>query len=273
MNEVKNLTSAAGCSHDVPVSNEKSKKKRPRYRSKAKKAQQQKNATDLPTTSDTSLVCTYDCSFLLKYLTVTPIVSNNGSKFIRRRSNKYKCIKISTFVTDFVPVTFVSSFFIEHNSSVSTVTKPFKQMVVTKQKTVVSNNCATTVIREVRQRKKSGAKNAADIVDATVKGKKRKARKRKSMLENKPHWMSAYLSKEEVEEGLHKATLVQGVIRINPKDYRKAYVTNEDRTLQDYLIDSVEDRSGALDGDEVVLQLKDDKQTAKVVCITDMVSL
>lgn len=85
--------------------------------------------------------------------------------------------------------------------------------------------------------------------------------------------MSAYLSKEEVEEGLHKATLVQGVIRINPKDYRKAYVTNEDRTLQDYLIDSVEDRSGALDGDEVVLQLKDDKQTAKVVCITDMVSL
>lgn len=273
------FTSQAGCSHDVaPVINEESNKKRGRRKPRTKKPKQQKNNTIIdPTVSDTNSICMYRCSFLLEYITIKPILTNNGSKFIRMRNNRHKRIRLNTFVIRFMPVTFISKYYIEHKSSISSITETFSQMVVTKQKTVTTNECTTTVskIPDVKENQKKGAaaKKLKTTTEPVVQVEKKKIRKRKSMLEKKPNPLTPYLPKEEVEKGLLNGTLIQGVVRINPKDHRRAYVSNEDRTLQDYLIESVEDRNGALEGDEVVLQLKEDNGTqAIVVYIVNMVS-
>ncbi|XP_072947788.1 DIS3-like exonuclease 2 [Epargyreus clarus] len=70
-----------------------------------------------------------------------------------------------------------------------------------------------------------------------------------------------YISLEEVETGLKNNTLFEGVIRINPKQYQHAYISNTDRSEQDVFIDGIKNRNRALEGDVVVVQLIIDTET------------
>lgn len=64
-----------------------------------------------------------------------------------------------------------------------------------------------------------------------------------------------YLSVEEVELGLKNNSLIEGVLRINPKQFQHAYVSSTDRSEQDVLIDGIKNRNRALEGDIVVVQI------------------
>ncbi|KAM3932088.1 DIS3-like exonuclease 2 isoform 2-T2 [Leptodactylus fuscus] len=64
----------------------------------------------------------------------------------------------------------------------------------------------------------------------------------------------AYLSKEEVSEGLKRGELIQGSLRINPKKFHEAFVPSPDG-LRDIFIDGVVSRNRALNGDIVVVKL------------------
>uniref|UniRef100_A0AAR5PJJ9 RNB domain-containing protein n=1 Tax=Dendroctonus ponderosae TaxID=77166 RepID=A0AAR5PJJ9_DENPD len=82
------------------------------------------------------------------------------------------------------------------------------------------------------------------------------------------------LTAESAEEGEKSSDLVRGFIRINQKNPRDSFVSHADSTQADYYIRSVADRNKALDGDEVLLKLKEDtelcegKRVAVVVYIS-----
>ncbi|XP_071422650.1 DIS3-like exonuclease 2 isoform X2 [Pithys albifrons albifrons] len=64
----------------------------------------------------------------------------------------------------------------------------------------------------------------------------------------------AYMSKEDVSAGLKRAELIQGPLRINPKNYHEAFIPSPDGT-RDIFIDGVVARNRALNGDIVVVKL------------------
>ncbi|XP_072493528.1 DIS3-like exonuclease 2 isoform X2 [Notamacropus eugenii] len=64
----------------------------------------------------------------------------------------------------------------------------------------------------------------------------------------------AYMSKESVSAGLKRGTLIQGVLRINPKKYHEAFIPSPDGT-RDIFIDGVVARNRALNGDVVAVEL------------------
>lgn len=72
--------------------------------------------------------------------------------------------------------------------------------------------------------------------------------------------------------------LIEGVIRINGKNFKEAYVSNPEAGQEDYLIDSIRDRNRALEGDIVYLKPKPKEEwkekliTACVVFIKEKVS-
>ncbi|CAG4950299.1 unnamed protein product [Colias eurytheme] len=66
-----------------------------------------------------------------------------------------------------------------------------------------------------------------------------------------------YMSQEDVEQGLENNTLLEGVLRINPKQFQHAYVSSHDRSEQDVLIEGVKNRNRALEGDVVIVQFID----------------
>ncbi|XP_038223584.1 DIS3-like exonuclease 2 [Zerene cesonia] len=92
-----------------------------------------------------------------------------------------------------------------------------------------------------------------------------------------------YISKEDVENGLQNNTLLEGVLRINPKQFQHAYVSSSDRSEQDVLIDGVKNRNRALEGDVVIVQFLDNdseenkeeskQKKGKVVYIKEKVHL
>lgn len=67
-----------------------------------------------------------------------------------------------------------------------------------------------------------------------------------------------YMSLEEVELGLKNNSLIEGVLRINPKQFQHSYVSSTDRSEQDILINSIKCRNRALEGDIVVVKYIDD---------------
>ncbi|PNI70348.1 DIS3L2 isoform 5 [Pan troglodytes] len=80
------------------------------------------------------------------------------------------------------------------------------------------------------------------------KSKNRSTRgKKKSIFET-------YMSKEDVSEGLKRGTLIQGVLRINPKKFHEAFIPSPDGD-RDIFIDGVVARNRALNGDLVVVKL------------------
>lgn len=110
---------------------------------------------------------------------------------------------------------------------------------------------------------------------------KKNSSKKKKQSENDEKKFDWYMSVEEVNSGLQNNTLIEGVLRINPKQFQHSYVSSMDRSEQDVLIDGIKNRNRALEGDVVVVQLisdsesedsNDDKQKkGKVVYIKEQV--
>nr|CAG4647808.1 EOG090X047D [Moina brachiata] len=60
-----------------------------------------------------------------------------------------------------------------------------------------------------------------------------------------------YWNGKQVEEGLENGSLIQGVLRINPKNYREAFIHAPDGT-EDILIEGLFNRNRALNGDVIL---------------------
>ncbi|KAM6152350.1 DIS3-like exonuclease 2 [Erethizon dorsatum] len=81
----------------------------------------------------------------------------------------------------------------------------------------------------------------------------------KSMRGKKKSIFETYMSKEDVSEGLKRGTLIQGVLRINPKKFHEAFIPSPDGD-RDIFIDGVVARNRALNGDLVVVKLLPEEQ-------------
>lgn len=66
---------------------------------------------------------------------------------------------------------------------------------------------------------------------------------------------SPYMPLIEVEAGLKNNILLEGVLRINPKQFQHAYISTVDKDEQDVFIDGLKNRNRALEGDVVVVML------------------
>ncbi|XP_076770983.1 DIS3-like exonuclease 2 isoform X2 [Arvicanthis niloticus] len=86
-----------------------------------------------------------------------------------------------------------------------------------------------------------------------------KKSKNKSMRGKKKSIFETYMSKEDVSEGLKRGTLIQGVLRINPKKFHEAFIPSPDGD-RDIFIDGVIARNRALNGDLVVVKLLPEDQ-------------
>lgn len=87
-------------------------------------------------------------------------------------------------------------------------------------------------------------------------GEKLKKLKKKFRNQKKVEKFEPYLSLEEVESGLADKTLIESEIRINQKNYKEAYVSDWGDG-QDIVIIGLKDRNRSLDGDIVVVKVKD----------------
>nr|XP_004610927.1 unnamed protein product [Sorex araneus] len=87
--------------------------------------------------------------------------------------------------------------------------------------------------------------------------------KNKSARGKKKNIFETYMSREDVAEGLKRGTLIQGVLRINPKKFHEAFIPSPDGD-RDIFIDGVVARNRALNGDVVVVKLVAEEQ-AKVI--------
>ncbi|XP_058557204.1 DIS3-like exonuclease 2 isoform X3 [Neofelis nebulosa] len=86
-----------------------------------------------------------------------------------------------------------------------------------------------------------------------------KKAKSKSVRGKKKSIFETYMSKEDVSEGLKRGTLIQGVLRINPKKFHEAFIPSPDGD-RDIFIDGVVARNRALNGDLVVVKLLPEEQ-------------
>uniref|UniRef100_A0A2K5JAT3 RNB domain-containing protein n=1 Tax=Colobus angolensis palliatus TaxID=336983 RepID=A0A2K5JAT3_COLAP len=86
-----------------------------------------------------------------------------------------------------------------------------------------------------------------------------KKSKNKSTRGKKKSIFETYMFKEDVSEGLKRGTLIQGVLRINPKKFHEAFIPSPDGD-RDIFIDGVVARNRALNGDLVVVKLLPEEQ-------------
>ncbi|XP_032133798.1 DIS3-like exonuclease 2 isoform X1 [Sapajus apella] len=86
-----------------------------------------------------------------------------------------------------------------------------------------------------------------------------KKSKSKSTRGKKKSMFETYMSKEDVSEGLKRGTLIQGILRINPKKFHEAFIPSPDGD-RDIFIDGVVARNRALNGDLVVVKLLPEEQ-------------
>nr|XP_026500035.1 DIS3-like exonuclease 2 [Vanessa tameamea] len=87
--------------------------------------------------------------------------------------------------------------------------------------------------------------------------RRQRNQKKQDNKDNDDKKFNAYISLEEVELGLQNNTLLEGVLRINPKQFQHSYVSSTDRSEQDVLIDGIKNRNRALEGDVVIVQYID----------------
>ncbi|CAL8365951.1 unnamed protein product [Boreogadus saida] len=78
----------------------------------------------------------------------------------------------------------------------------------------------------------------------------------------------AYMSLEVVSQGLKRGELLQGPLRINPKNYNDAFIPSPDG-LRDIFLDGIVSRNRALNADVVVVQLLPREQWKVVRSDTD----
>ncbi|XP_046461080.1 DIS3-like exonuclease 2 isoform X2 [Daphnia pulex] len=81
---------------------------------------------------------------------------------------------------------------------------------------------------------------------------------------NRSKTFENYWDQKDVEEGLRNESLFEGVLRINPKNYKEAYISAPDGT-EDFLIEGILHRNRALNGDIVVCEMLP-TQTANKEC-------
>lgn len=121
--------------------------------------------------------------------------------------------------------------------------------------------------------KKSSCKSAK------VTSPKKKQEEKKSLKKVKVEVFDKYITEEQVNLGLRFGTLISGVIRINHRNYKEAYVSSPCGEEKDIVISGLKDRNRSLEGDEVIVSLylddlkkKDSFQkNGKVVYIQDYV--
>ncbi|XP_052820767.1 DIS3-like exonuclease 2 [Mya arenaria] len=98
---------------------------------------------------------------------------------------------------------------------------------------------------------KGQVQNKGQAVDqgqgAVAKSQGKRQRKRQNVF-------TEYLPREEVSAGLKRGILVEGPIRINPKNYEEGYVPHPDG-VSDILIGSFKHRNRALNGDVVAVEI------------------
>lgn len=210
----------------------------PKRRRKPKKSNAKNHAAEAPKNGKVEDDC-YDCVELSQALVVKPVEMPKGTpvKLMCKKENRR--IRIYSFITSVIPVVFGSVAVVNGGSS------PKKFFVP---------------VNKVKAKEDTSKKSA----------------------KKKPRWISnkkakpfdPYLTDDEISSGLEKGELIKGFIRINPNG-KESYINNPDRSLQDFVIPTTEDRNRALEGDEVVFQLKPtselkdgEKITAKVVRIT-----
>nr|CAH7755922.1 unnamed protein product [Callosobruchus chinensis] len=175
------------------------------------------------------------------------IKTQKYGEFIRKRNTNYKYVNLKSFGTNNIPHIFY------------TTPEALKKLIGDIKKRVTDRTKPKSELRKYPKDKigREKTKSISQEVDLTP--------------------FPDYMSKEDVETGLANGTLIRGFVRINPKNFKDSYVSNEDTTLADYYLTSLLDRNRALEGDEVVLQLKpesewlDGQKTARVVFIKDMV--
>ncbi|CAH1991023.1 unnamed protein product [Acanthoscelides obtectus] len=181
---------------------------------------------------------TFNCS-------INPVKAQKSGRFLRKRNTRYRYVNLKSFGRETIPHVF------------NTSPEILKRLIGTIKKRIVDK---TKPKSELRKYPKKNREKADSI----------------SQEELIPEFPE-YMSKEDVEAGIANSTLIKGFLRINPKNCRDSYVSNEDTTLADYYLTSVFDRNRALEGDEVVLQIKpesnwvDGQKTARVVFIKEMV--
>ncbi|KAJ3595724.1 hypothetical protein NHX12_005027 [Muraenolepis orangiensis] len=78
----------------------------------------------------------------------------------------------------------------------------------------------------------------------------------------------AYMSQEDVSHGLKRGQLLQGPLRINPKNYTNAFIPSPDG-MRDIFLDGIVSRNRALNGDVVVVQVLPREQWKVVKSDTD----
>lgn len=214
----------------------------------------------------------YNCHELSSTLRIQPVSGKDTAcLFIRKRSTRFKYIRLQKYnncagrSSNSYPVIFTTKLQVQQkvNNDDSL------------QDLLAELNINNTVQTPKPNNSKVSDKKRRNRFLNKMKENKspKKTSKKHGVLDKKPQPLRGYITRDEMEGGLKKGALVKGIIRINPRNSREAYVSNEDRTVLDYVILSMLDRNGAMEGDEVVLEVypetewKDGKATAKVVYI------
>ncbi|CAH0563415.1 unnamed protein product [Brassicogethes aeneus] len=190
-------------------------------------------------------------------LTIKAISSQTSGHFIRKRNETRRKIQLKTFKIDSTPCVFITN-----------------KLVRSLQKLSVNDNN----IDKMRNRKFYNKDNkqtpSKKQNEPGTSQNNSSPQKRQTDINER---FTPYYTPEQVKTGLESNTLVQGSIRINPKMGHEAYVSNKNTSLNDYYIVSVADRNRALEGDEVVLEIKprnqwvDGRATCRVVFIAKKV--
>ncbi|XP_018564148.1 DIS3-like exonuclease 2 isoform X2 [Anoplophora glabripennis] len=191
--------------------------------------------------------------------TVKPVESPETGYFLRRRNSRYKYINLKSFTRNInkTPCVFVSN-----------LTTPTDLAAKCEKLSIYGKKDMT---KAQLKRFPQGLRQNEPTPSTSAKPVKRKKK------EKKPITFEEYIDAVAVTERLKKGELVKGIVRINPKNFKDAYVSNEDTSLSDYYLTSVVDRNRALEGDEVILKIKpkdqwmDGKKTAAVVYISKLV--
>ncbi|XP_063232879.1 DIS3-like exonuclease 2 isoform X2 [Bacillus rossius redtenbacheri] len=120
------------------------------------------------------------------------------------------------------------------------------------------------------------APNTQPDLQKTSSKKVKKKPKSSQSRNNEEVTFNNYLLEEELQKERENGCLLEGVIRINQRNFKEAYINSPDKG-QDILIDGIRDRNRALEGDEVIVRLKssdqwrvqgsDTQKTAEVVSI------
>lgn len=258
----------------LQVSKTKKTRRKPRYRKKSDKRNAVEDVVDCNSVNNKFDIAD-DVDNVLRDFKITAVSDQTSAKVFRIKNGiccKHININFLKLVeehgTGVRKVTHTSLF---HKPKLDVINDSFGQDV---SKSPVEIENGTTQLSSVSQLHNSNLQlwnTSYQNASASTSPNQRKAKKLKKF--------QNYWSMQDVFNGLENRALMQGVLRINAKNFREAYVSHENRLEQDYLIQSIADRNRALEGDVVVIKLKPESEwtekqkTAFVVHILQKVSI